>query len=72
MSSVLSQWAANLRIAYDRHRAVEVLSKLSDLQLRDIGIERNAIEEHVSYGMPWQGRTTYAARPASASLQGCG
>ena len=72
MFTVLNQWTANLRIAYDRDRAVEVLSKLSDLQLRDIGIERNAIEEHVRHGMPWQARATYAARPASASLQGCG
>ena len=72
MFSVLSQWAANLRIANDRRRAVEVLSKLSDLQLRDIGVERNAIEEHVRNGMPWQGRAPYATLPAHASLQGCG
>ena len=54
MLTVLGQWASNLRIAYDRHRAVEAFSKLSDGQLLDIGIERNAIEEQVRRTMPWR------------------
>ena len=72
MSSPWAQWAANLRIANDRRRALEVLSKLSDLQLLDIGLERGDIDAYVRQGLPWQGRETYTVRPASASLQGCG
>ena len=72
MLTVLGQWASNLRIAYDRHRAVEAFSKLSDGQLLDIGIERNAIEEQVRRTMPWRERASYKARHANASLQGCG
>ena len=72
MVSLFAQWGANLRIAYDRHRAAEVLSKLSDLQLLDIGLERADIEAYVRHGLPWQGRETYAVRPVGASLQGCG
>lgn len=72
MFSVLGQWLANARIAYDRRRAIDSLSQLSDAQLLDIGIERGTIEEHVNEGLPLQAWEAYSVRPMRASLQGCG
>jgi Domain of unknown function (DUF1127) len=72
MFSVFGQWLANVRIANDRRRAIKSLSRLSDAQLLDIGIERGTIEEHVNEGLPWEAWEAYSVRPLRSSLQGCG
>ena len=72
MFSVLGQWLANARVAYDRRRAIDSLSQLSDSQLLDIGIERGTIEEHVREGLPLRVWEAHLVRPIRASLQGCG
>ena len=72
MMILLSQIWTNLRIARDRRRLAEVLSRLSDVHLRDIGIERLAIETYVEDGLPWQTRKAYPVHAARTSVQGCG
>lgn len=72
MFTFLSHWFALARTARDRRRAVESLSRLSDAQLHDIGLERGTIEDHVRDGLPWQSFEAESVRRLRPSLQGCG
>ncbi|HEX4768885.1 MAG TPA: DUF1127 domain-containing protein [Lichenihabitans sp.] len=73
MTTTLSRWLTNARIAHQRRRAAESLSRLSDDQLLDVGLERGAIEDYVQSGLPFVETVSDDGRRAFApSLQGCG
>ena len=72
MSTVVHHWFANALIAYRRHQATETLSKLTDHQLQDIGLERFAIDAHVSASLPWQTLEREPKTMLQTSIQGCG
>lgn len=64
---------ANLIVASRRIQATEMLSRLLDHQLRDIGLERDDIPGHVAATMPWPSRETpRVSHGAMPSLQGLG
>ncbi len=73
MIATLSRWLANTRIAHERQRAAESLSRLSDAQLLDVGLERGAIEDYVQSGLPFIETVSHdGGRVFAPSLQGCG
>ena len=75
MFTLLSHWFALARTAHDRRRAVESLSRLSDAQLLDLGLERGTVEENVRKGLPspsFETASVQPLRPLRHSLQGCG
>ncbi len=63
---------ANALIARRRREALETFSRLRDAQLRDIGLERFMIEQHVRERLPWQPLEDRPHPAFQPSMQGCG
>lgn len=72
MFAILRHWISLSRTAYQRRQAVERLSRLSDAQLLDVGLERGTIEDHVGGALPWERFEPASSDSFAASLQGCG
>lgn len=60
------------RTAYARHAALSDLERLSDTQLRDLGLDRDMVVEQIRLGMPWPALDAVSAQSFRASVQGCG
>lgn len=72
MPGMIAHWFALARTAYERRRAVDTLLRLSEAQLRDVGLERDTLEESVREGLPWQAYEPAPVQRPQPILQGCG
>lgn len=72
MFALLTHWLARARVAHDRHRALESLLRLSDAQLRDVGLEPGTIGDHLRDRFPMQQLEIRPVAQMSPSLLGCG
>jgi uncharacterized protein YjiS (DUF1127 family) len=73
MFRLFSQWTDRAVRAYQRRQAVRELSRFSDRELADLGIERGMIPSLVA-GLQARlpEREDRRERPVTLSLQGCG